>query len=59
MILLISCKNDNTSCKNELIEKNEKNSEFIYKEIGKISIMNTNFPNEWFVNTYDDPSKKK
>lgn len=58
IILLIGCKNDNTSCKNEQIEKNEKNSEFIYKEIGKISIMNTNFPNEWFVNTYDDLSKK-
>lgn len=59
LIVLISCKKENTSSnKNELIEKQTKNESLHYKEFGKSLVENTDFPKEWEVNTYQDTAKK-
>ncbi|MFH6966957.1 hypothetical protein [Flavobacterium sp. FlaQc-28] len=60
--LVASCNNksENTSSgKNEVIvDGQEKNETIPYKEFGKSSILNIEFPKEWEINTYEDTVKK-
>jgi hypothetical protein len=58
--LITSCKNENKSSElnGVIVERQEKNDTIHYKEFGKSSVKNTDFPKEWEVNTYQDTVKK-